>query len=42
MQDEPTFDTPENWDALWSLVGEALLGGVHHTLNNRVAALSAI
>lgn len=42
MQDEPSFDTPEGWDALWSLVGEGLLGGIHHALNNRVAALSAI
>ena len=42
MQDEPSFDAPDSWDALWSLVGEGLLGGVHHALNNRVAALSAI
>lgn len=42
MQDDPTFDAPDDWNALWLLVGEGLLGGVHHALNNRVAALSAI
>ena len=35
-------DTPGGWDDLWGIVGESLLGGVHHALNNRVAALSAI
>lgn len=34
----PTRD----WDELWNVVGEGLLGGLHHALNNRVAALGAI
>ena len=42
MPDDPSYDRPADWNALWSLVGEGLLGGIHHGLNNRVAALSAI
>ena len=42
MPDDPSFDVPQDWNELWSLVGEGLLGGIHHGLNNRVAALSAI
>lgn len=34
--------TPGEWHDLWGVVGESLLGGLHHALNNRVAALSAI
>jgi hypothetical protein len=33
---------PGDWSELWGTVGESLLGGLHHALNNRVAALSAI
>ena len=33
---------PGEWHDLWGVVGESLLGGLHHALNNRVAALSAI
>ena len=33
---------PGDWHDLWGVVGESLLGGLHHALNNRVAALSAI
>ena len=31
-----------DWNELWRTVSESLLGGIHHALNNRVAALSAI
>lgn len=33
---------PADWNTLWRGVSESLLSGLHHALNNRVAALSAI
>lgn len=42
MQNKEMVDSPTDWTELWAIVGESLLSGVHHALNNRVAALSAI
>lgn len=42
MRSNEMAQAPGTWDELWAVVGEGLLGGVHHALNNRVAALSAI
>lgn len=42
MGSDEMVDAPADWNDLWAIVGESLLGGVHHALNNRVAALSAI
>ena len=42
MQSIENVGIPADWDALWRTVSESLLGGLHHALNNRVAALSAI
>lgn len=35
-------DTSGAWCAAWQRTSEGFLGGIHHALNNRVAALSAI
>jgi hypothetical protein len=42
MWGEPASAPAPDWNELWRTVGESLLGGIHHALNNRVAALSAI
>ena len=42
MQNNDAAASPASWDDLWRTVGESFLGGIHHALNNRVAALSAI
>lgn len=42
MQNNDGGDSAQQWEELWRTVGESLLGGIHHALNNRVAALSAI
>lgn len=42
MRNNEMADAPGDWNELWGAVGESLLGGLHHALNNRVAALSAI
>lgn len=42
MRSEEARATAPEWNELWRTVSESLLGGIHHALNNRVAALSAI
>src|SRR5690606_12592677 len=42
MEQLERVESPADWEALWRRVSESLLGGLHHALNNRVAALSAI
>lgn len=42
MQSNEMDGAPGDWNDLWATVGDGLLGGLHHALNNRVAALSAI
>jgi hypothetical protein len=42
MQGDDGRATALEWNELWRTVSESLLGGIHHALNNRVAALSAI
>jgi hypothetical protein len=42
MRSNEMGNAPGDWHDLWAEVGESLLGGLHHALNNRVAALSAI
>lgn len=42
MRGEEARGEASDWNELWRTVSESLLGGIHHALNNRVAALSAI
>lgn len=42
MQSPEAGEIPADWNSLWRGVSESLLSGLHHALNNRVAALSAI
>lgn len=42
MLNPASMDAPADWHELWSIVSDALLGGLQHALNNRVAAVSAL
>ena len=39
--DDTTVETPEIGETSWLRLSDGLIGGIHHTINNRMAALGA-